>query len=193
MKQLENEEEQDSKVVDVLVRQASCNRDPRIKGSWFSIGFPLGGLLWIRVHQHNLLGTKSRSSLADPADVPAFSGCEEMACQASRGVLEASLNRTEDPCKDLCRFVCDGWNHHYHLSADDTQDAVYSHALNTVRWLWIDETNGEFISSDSWSVEKKVVGFARSCMYSAESTLAVARSCMYSAESTLADNEEIHG
>ncbi|KAH9366483.1 hypothetical protein HPB48_015277 [Haemaphysalis longicornis] len=168
---------QDGNAVDVVVRHASCcNMDPRFKAVLFSIclicRLALGSWLWTLVHQYNLLGTNSRSSAADPADLPLFSGCEEMACQVYREALESTLNRSQDPCKDLYRFICDGWEPRYHLSVvDTTEEAAYSRALNTI----LDE---EFISSDAWGVEQKVIRFVRSGMHFAEISLADTKKCM---------------
>ncbi|XP_077544544.1 endothelin-converting enzyme-like 1 [Haemaphysalis longicornis] len=151
--------------------------DPRVKAVLFVIGILLplasGSWLWTLVHQYNLLGTNSQSSPEDPADLPLFSGCEEMACQVYMGALESTVNRTQDPCKDLYRFVCDGWQHRYHLSVvGTTEEAVYSRALSAILRPRLGESNEQFISSDAWGAEQKVIAFARSCMHFAESSLA---------------------
>ncbi|KAH9368308.1 hypothetical protein HPB48_008026 [Haemaphysalis longicornis] len=168
---------QDGNAVDVAVRQARCcNMDPRFEAVLFSICLlcPLasGSWLWTLVHQYDLLGTNSQSSPVDPADSPLFSGCEEMACQVYMGALESTLNRTQDPCKDLYRFVCDGWEHRCHLSVvDTTKEVVYSRAFNAILWPRLDESNREFTLSDARGVEEKMIEFARSCMHFAESIL----------------------
>ncbi|KAL1415582.1 hypothetical protein MTO96_006706 [Rhipicephalus appendiculatus] len=87
--------------------------------------------------------------------------------------IELSLNRSQDPCHNFYRFVCDGWKDRQQLLSvvDVAEDAMYARALNTMEWSSNDGSNQYFSAPSILSVENKVAGFAKSCMELARSSL----------------------
>ncbi|XP_075526680.1 endothelin-converting enzyme-like 1 [Dermacentor variabilis] len=133
----------------------------------------LGSMLWIRVKDQGLLRASSRTSHAEHADLPLFSGCHETACHKYMAAIELSINRSQDPCRNFYRFVCDGWKRQHHLLSvvEAAEDAMYGHALNAIEWSTEDGGSQYFAAPSPLSVEKKVAGLAKSCMELSQSSL----------------------
>ncbi|XP_075534770.1 endothelin-converting enzyme-like 1 [Dermacentor variabilis] len=141
----------------------------------------LGSTLWIRIKYRDLLSASTRRAYADHADLPLFSGCDEMACQLYMAALRTSINKSQDPCKDFYGFVCDGWKHQHHLLSvvDAAEDTMYKRALNAIKRASQDSQNQAQTASSATSVEKKVAALARSCMELSESSLQDLRRFMF--------------
>ncbi|XP_049516985.1 uncharacterized protein LOC125942769 [Dermacentor silvarum] len=133
----------------------------------------LGATLWIRVKDHGVLHASTRTTHAQHADLPLFSGCDEMACHKYVAAIELSINRSQDPCQNFYRFVCDGWKRHHHLLSvvDAAEDAMYGRALNAIEWSTEDGSSPYFAVPSALSVDKKVAGLAKSCMELSQSSL----------------------
>ncbi|KAH7983951.1 hypothetical protein HPB52_015723 [Rhipicephalus sanguineus] len=133
----------------------------------------LGATLWIRIKYRDIFRASTRKVYADHADLPLFSGCDEMACQQYMTALRTSINKSQDPCKNFYGFVCDGWKHQHRLLSvvDAAEDSMYKRALNTVKRASHNGRNQARASSSVASVEKKVAALARSCMELSESSL----------------------
>ncbi|XP_070376919.1 endothelin-converting enzyme-like 1 isoform X2 [Dermacentor albipictus] len=133
----------------------------------------LGSMLWIRVKDQGLLRASPRTSHAEHADLPLFSGCHETACHKYMAAIELSINRSQDPCRNFYRFVCDGWKRQHHLLSvvDAAEDAMYGRALKAIEWSSEHSGSQYFAAPSALSVEKKVAGLAKSCMELSQSSL----------------------
>ncbi|XP_065300863.1 endothelin-converting enzyme-like 1 [Dermacentor albipictus] len=141
----------------------------------------LGSTLWIRIKFRDLLRGSTRRPYAEHADLPLFSGCDEMACQLYLAAIRTSINKSQDPCKDFYGYVCDGWKHQHRLLSvvDAAEDTMYKHALNVIQQAFQDSHNQAQAVSSVTSVEKKVAALARSCIELAESSLQDLRRFMF--------------
>ncbi|KAH7934535.1 hypothetical protein HPB51_029098 [Rhipicephalus microplus] len=75
----------------------------------------LSSTISIRIEYRDILHASKRKIYADHADLPLFSGCDEMACQQYMAAIITSINKSQDPCKNFYGFVCDRWKHQHHL------------------------------------------------------------------------------
>ncbi|KAH9367990.1 hypothetical protein HPB48_010095 [Haemaphysalis longicornis] len=167
--------------VDAVVLQANWHMNQNFKALLLliailcSIGLllHLGSSLWTRVHRYSILHTNTQSLPAQHADLPFVPVCGENACQEYMGALNSVLNRSQDPCEDFYRFVCDGWMHQHHSLAvvDAAEELMYRSALNTIYWTRVDIGRRGLTTSAASSVGQKVAGFARSCMYLRKSSM----------------------
>ncbi|XP_037560143.2 endothelin-converting enzyme-like 1 [Dermacentor silvarum] len=133
----------------------------------------LGSTLWIRIKYRDLLRASTRKAYAEHADLPLFSGCDEMACQLYMAAIRSSINKSQDPCQNFYGFVCDGWKHQHRLLSvvDAAQDTMYKRALTAIKRVSQDSHNQAKTASSAMSVEKKVAALAKSCMELSESSL----------------------
>ncbi|XP_037499240.1 uncharacterized protein LOC119373288 [Rhipicephalus sanguineus] len=134
----------------------------------------LGATMWIRLIDRGVFRASSqRTPHAKHADLPFFSGCAEVACHKYMAAIELSINRSQDPCQNLYRFVCDGWKHPHHLlsGVDAAEAEMYGRALRAIEWSY-EDIGGHHPSKQSASgVAKKVAGLAKSCMELSQSSL----------------------
>ncbi|KAL3206471.1 hypothetical protein MRX96_040057 [Rhipicephalus microplus] len=80
--------------------------------------------------------------------------------------IELSLNRSQDQCNNLYRFVCDGWKYRQQLLSvvDVVEDEMYGRALSALAWSDHEGSSHQDSSvPPTLSVENKVAGFAKSC------------------------------
>ncbi|KAL3227119.1 hypothetical protein MRX96_048840 [Rhipicephalus microplus] len=68
----------------------------------------LSSTIWIRTEYPDIFHASRREVYTDHADLPLFSGCDEMACQQYMAAIINSINKSQDPCKNFYGFVCDG-------------------------------------------------------------------------------------
>ncbi|XP_065300892.1 endothelin-converting enzyme-like 1 [Dermacentor albipictus] len=141
----------------------------------------LGSTLWIRIKYRDILRASTRRAYAEHADLPLFSGCDEMACQLFLAAIRTSINKSQDPCKDFYGYVCDGWKHQHRLLSvvDAAEDTMYKHALNVIQQASQDSHNKAQAVWSVTSVEKKVTALARSCIELSESSLQDLRRFMF--------------
>ncbi|KAL3208332.1 hypothetical protein MRX96_039219 [Rhipicephalus microplus] len=129
-------------IILVMRGQRLMNRKSKtlLKGlaffSVFAFFFGLEAAFSISIMGSGAFGSSFRTSRAEHADLPLFSGCEEWAWRNYMSAIELSLNRSQDPCNDFYRFVCDGWKHQQQLLSvvDVAEDAMYGRALNALAW-----------------------------------------------------------
>ncbi|KAL1470517.1 hypothetical protein MTO96_040370 [Rhipicephalus appendiculatus] len=134
----------------------------------------LGTSMWIRVIDRGVFRASSqRMPHGEHADLPLFSGCAEVACHKYMAAIELSINRSQDPCQNLYRFVCDGWKDPNHLSAVDAAEAaMYGRALSAIDWS-SEDIGGRHHSTgqSALGVANKVAGLVKSCMELSQSSL----------------------
>ncbi|KAH6926663.1 hypothetical protein HPB50_021178 [Hyalomma asiaticum] len=168
--------------LNVVVMQANWRMNPKHKAILEATAVAcvvalllyLGATMWLKVIDRGVFRAISRRTLhAEHADLPLFSGCTEMACQKYTAAVELSINRSQDPCKDFYRFVCDGWARHHHVlsSVDAAEAAVYGHAVKTIEWSSEDSVSHYFAAASTLDVAKRVAGLAKSCMELSDSSL----------------------
>ncbi|XP_077487622.1 endothelin-converting enzyme-like 1 [Amblyomma americanum] len=165
----------------VAVRQVGWHMNPRFKKVLIATaGFCsvalfiyLVSAVWIRVRYRHLFHATSGTGYIDHARLPLFSGCESTACRMYMAAIETSLNRSQDPCKNLYRFVCDGWKQDHRMLSvlDAAEDLMYGRALNTIEWAPRDIRKQGPAHSVASIVEEKVVELAKSCIEPSESSL----------------------
>ncbi|KAL3184766.1 hypothetical protein MRX96_005867 [Rhipicephalus microplus] len=61
----------------------------------------LSSTISIRIEYRDILHASKRKIYADHADLPLFSGCDEMACQQYMAAIITSINKSQDPCKNF--------------------------------------------------------------------------------------------
>ncbi|KAH8025566.1 hypothetical protein HPB51_010024 [Rhipicephalus microplus] len=133
----------------------------------------LSSTIWIRIKYRDILYASKRKVYADHADLPLFSGCDEMACQQYMAVIINYINKSQDPCKTFYGFVCDGWKHQHHLISvvDAAEDSMYKRALDAVERAFHNGRKQARNFSSMASVEKKVAALVKSCMELSENSL----------------------
>ncbi|KAL3184764.1 hypothetical protein MRX96_005865 [Rhipicephalus microplus] len=127
----------------------------------------------IRIKYRDILHASKRKIYADHADLPLFSGCDEMACQQYMAAIITSINKFQDPCKNVYGFVCDGWKHQHHLISvvNAAEESMYKRVLGAVERASHNGRKQARHFSSTASVEKKVAALAKSCMELSENSL----------------------
>ncbi|KAH6945684.1 hypothetical protein HPB50_009609 [Hyalomma asiaticum] len=166
---------------EVVVHQVNWYRNQRFKAVLTATAILcgvvilvyLGSTLWIRIKYRELLRATTQNANTDHADLPLFSGCDEVACQHYMAAITSSVNKSKDPCDDLYGFVCDGWKQRHHMLSvlDAAEDTMYEHALSAIKSVSLNESYQAEVILFSTSVEKKVAALARSCVELSESSL----------------------
>ncbi|XP_070376921.1 uncharacterized protein [Dermacentor albipictus] len=184
--ELMNQERND---VEVIVRRGNWYMNPRFQALLSATAilcsvlllFYLGSTLRIGIKYRNLHRASTRRAYAERADLPLFSGCDEMACQLCMAAISTSINKSHDPCEDFYWFVCDGWKHQDRVLSvvDAAEDTMYERALNAIKLASQDSHNQAQSASSGTSVEKKVGALARSCVDISESSLQDLRRVMF--------------
>ncbi|KAH7972438.1 hypothetical protein HPB52_012126 [Rhipicephalus sanguineus] len=134
----------------------------------------LGATMWIRVIERGVFHASSqRTPHAEHADLPLFSGCVEVACNKYMAAIERSINRSQNPCQNFYRFVCDGWKHQQDpLSAVDAAEAaMYRRAFSAIEWSSEDIGGRLSTAPSALGVAEKVAGLAKSCKELSQSSL----------------------
>ncbi|KAH6927296.1 hypothetical protein HPB50_001391 [Hyalomma asiaticum] len=172
----------------VLVMPANWHMNPKCKTILqttavfcvFAFVLCVGATLWTRVMDRGILYSTSRTSYAKHEDLPFFSDCDQWACHEYMSAIEHSINRSQDPCRNFYRFVCDGWKHQHHLLSvvDAAEDAMYGRALKAIEWSSKGGSGQYFSAQSTLNVESRVAGFAKSCMELAQSSLPELRKFM---------------
>ncbi|KAL3184774.1 hypothetical protein MRX96_005875 [Rhipicephalus microplus] len=68
----------------------------------------LSSTIWIRIKYRDIFHASRRKVYTDHADLPLFSRCDEIACQQYMAADINSINKSQDPFKNIYGFVCDG-------------------------------------------------------------------------------------
>ncbi|KAK8773800.1 hypothetical protein V5799_011666 [Amblyomma americanum] len=133
----------------------------------------MGGALWVRVWHRASLHFRYRRSDRDHPDWRLILGCNKTACRQYRVAIESSRNRSQDPCKNFYRFVCDGWKHHHRMLSvvDAAEDATLVRALAAVELATSNTSTAGAAVPSEWNVQKRVAALAKSCMDLSESSL----------------------
>ncbi|KAH7942225.1 hypothetical protein HPB49_022220 [Dermacentor silvarum] len=128
--------------------------------------FYLGVTLWIRVKDLGVCDATFATSHAENVDLLLFSGGSGITCHKYMAAMELSVIRSDDPCQDFYRFVCDGSKRQHDLLSvvDAAEDAIYGLAPSSIEWNSEGGSDQYCAVPSAFSVEKEVAGFAKSCM-----------------------------
>ncbi|KAL3207433.1 hypothetical protein MRX96_052681 [Rhipicephalus microplus] len=168
--------------LNVLVIQANWRMNPKHKAILnatavvcvVSFVLYLGASMWIRVIDRGVFRAfYKRAPHADHADLPLFSGCAEVACHKYMAAIELSINRSQDPCQNLYRFVCDRWKDPNRLLSvvDAAETAMYGRAHSAIEWRSEDVSGLLSVGKSAFGVANKVAGLVKSCKEISQSSL----------------------
>ncbi|KAL3248999.1 hypothetical protein MRX96_056224 [Rhipicephalus microplus] len=168
--------------LNVLVIQANWRMNPKHKAILnatavvcvVSFVLYLGASMWIRVIDRGVFRVfYKRAPHADHADLPLFSGCAEVACHKYMAAIELSINRSQDPCQNLYRFVCDRWKDPNRLLSvvDAAEAAMYGRAHSAIEWRSEDVSGLRSVGKSAFGVANKVAGLVKSCKEISQSSL----------------------
>ncbi|XP_077489255.1 kell blood group glycoprotein-like [Amblyomma americanum] len=167
--------------VRIVSRPADCSL-----GNWIKVVllpvllvFAATGLIymtttyWMRIQRGYFWRTSPLLHRVKNSDIPLLPYCDSMACKTYRSLLKSSVNRSQNPCKDFYRFVCDGWRKQHRVLSvvDAAQDTMYTHALNEI------ENDPGFAMSKNTAaasvpnVRKRIADLVASCVQYSRNSL----------------------